>query len=263
MTTFSARLDETGTDGRSPYAIVAGGVSVPEFWKEVENKYSRLLASKGVSAFHWKEWMDRDGDFKGWSELKRKRFIRAKEKIFEKSIVFTIAVAVHRETHGSVKKRMVGIRRFKPDSDCGICFRYARFRICQKLTELFKQGEIRTAPQVQFIVEAGPYAADAHAIYQEIVRSAGSRYRPAMYADMLAGFASVPKGQLKSLEVADYISGRALLDLDTIGLGHRKGQISMVMRPEFLEQWYRDMMEVRAQQQAYGTAKRAASSGRR
>src|SRR6478735_2760123 len=116
MTTFSARLDETGTDGRSPYAIVAGGVSDQELWEEVENKYSRLLASRGVSAFHWKEWMDRDGEFKGWSELKRKRFTRAKEKIFEKSILFTIAVAVHRKTHGSVKKRMVGIRRFKPDS---------------------------------------------------------------------------------------------------------------------------------------------------
>ena len=49
MTTFSARLDETGTDGRSPYAIVASGVSVPEFWGEVETKYFRLLASKGVS----------------------------------------------------------------------------------------------------------------------------------------------------------------------------------------------------------------------
>src|SRR5215469_7683434 len=108
MTMFSARLDETGTDGRSPYAIVAGGVSVLEFWAEVENKYSRLLTSRGVSTFHWKEWMARDGDFKGWSNLKRERFIRAKEKIFEKSIVFTIAIAVHRETHGEVKNVWLG-----------------------------------------------------------------------------------------------------------------------------------------------------------
>jgi hypothetical protein len=114
MTTFSARLDETGTDGRSTYAIVAGGVSVPQFWKEVENKYSRLLASRRVSVFHWKEWMDRDGDFKGWSKLKRERFIRAKEKIFEKSIVFTIAVAVHRETHRSVKKVWSGSEGLSP-----------------------------------------------------------------------------------------------------------------------------------------------------
>ena len=177
MTMFSARLDETGTDGRSPYAIVAGGVSVLEFWAEVENKYSRLLTSRGVSTFHWKEWMARDGDFKGWSNLKRERFIRAKEKIFEKSIVFTIAIAVHRETHGEVKKRMVGVKRFKPDSDCGICFRYARFVICDKLTELFKQGKIKSTPRVEFIVEHGPYAADAHAIYQEIVGTAGSPYR--------------------------------------------------------------------------------------
>ena len=156
---------------------------------------------------------------------------------------------------------MVGVKRFKPDSDCGICFRYARFVICHKLTELFKQGKIKSTPRVEFIVEHGPYAADAHAIYREIVGTAGSRYRPAMYADMLAGFASVPKGQLKSLEVADYISGRALFDLDTTGLGRRKGQISMVMGPEFLEQWYQDMMKVRAHQQAYGRAKRTASRG--
>jgi hypothetical protein len=30
------------------------------------------------------------------------------------------------------------------------------------------------------------------------------------------------------------------------------GQISMVMNPEFLEGWYQDMMQVRAQHQAYG-----------
>lgn len=251
---FSARLDETGTDGRSPYAMVAGGVSVPQLWDKLETSWERLLESRKVSAFHTKEFSAREGDFEGWGELKCKNFAKAQEKVIKKNITMQIAVAVHRDTHAKIKKKWVGVKNFKADSDCGICFRVARFIICEKLVEWKRKGIIETRPRLQLIIEDGPYASDAAVIYQDIKSTIGAKYRPAMHAEMLAGFANIPKGELRSLEAADYIAGRAIRDLErgTFIKPGRSEQISLLMTPEFLDHWNEDMLKEREHRKAFG-----------
>jgi hypothetical protein len=250
---FSARLDETGTDGRSPYAMVAGGVSAVDLWDKLESRWNHLLRSRRVTAYHWSDFNQRKAPFDGWGDLKRRNFQKAQEKIINKTVAIQIAVAVHRETHANVKKRWAGVRNFKADSDCGLCFRVARHLICKKLVEFHANGTIPTKPNVQFIVEDGPYAADAYTIYQETVATIGTKYKPTQYAEMLAGFGSLPKGQLRSLEAADYIAGRAIADLErgTFIEPGRTEQISMLMTPDFLEDWNDRMVKERTRRQEY------------
>ena len=162
---FSARIDETGTDGRSPYVIVAGGVSVPTEWDKLESAWNKLLPSRRVTAFHWKQFAAHDGEFAGWSSLKRKNFVQAIERIIRKTVVFQFAIAVDRAVHTAIKKEWRGVRGFKADSDYGLGFRVARFLVCDKLVRLASASS-----KVQFIVESGPFAADAGVIYESIKR---------------------------------------------------------------------------------------------
>ena len=89
---FSARLDETGTDGRSPYTAVGGAVSTVAQWGKLETAWGKLLSRSRVSAFHTKEFEGRDGDFKKWSDFKRKRFVKAQEKIIRENTLFIYRV---------------------------------------------------------------------------------------------------------------------------------------------------------------------------
>lgn len=257
-TFFSTRLDETGTDGHSPYAIVAGGISRPEHWDELEHLWGRLMKNRGVELFHTREFDAGDGDFAKWGKLKKSNFVRSMQKIVDKTVEFQIAVAVERETHTKIKTEMRGIRGFNPDSDVGLCFRIARFLICDKIATIFPDA------RVQFIVEDGPYAAGAAAIYQEIKKTKGAIYRPARYAEMMTGFASVPKGELRSLEAADYLAGRGIADLQ-IGRFTRPGrqnQISLLAGPDFLRAWHEDMLKEKEHRHKHGhrNVKKASSS---
>ncbi|AGK57301.1 hypothetical protein HYPDE_28108 [Hyphomicrobium denitrificans 1NES1] len=243
---FSVRLDEVGKD-RRPHVIVAGGVGTLEQWSDLEQKWDRLMKSKGIGIFHKCDFDDRKGDFENWGDLKCRNLIKAQEKAIRNCIPFTIAVAVEKKTHAKVKKAMQNIRHFKADSDYGLCFRVIRFLVCQKIAKQVPKAK------VQFLLEQGPDAADASVIYEDIRRTIGAKYRPAMYAEMLNGFASSAKGQFRSLEAADYLAGRAMEDFEA---GHflstkRGNQISMLMDEEFLTHWHEDMIKAREHRRAH------------
>jgi hypothetical protein len=154
-------LDETGTGGESPYAIVAGGISAPDQWDKLEVSWKRLMASRRVGHFHHTDFIGRQGDFGGWSNLKCDNFRKTMEKIIAKTVAFQVVVAVHRDTHADIKKRWRGVHGFKADSDYGLCFRVARFLICDVIAR-------RVSPhaRVSFLVESGPGTADAGVIYE-------------------------------------------------------------------------------------------------
>jgi hypothetical protein len=259
LTVFlSARLDEAGTDERSPYAIVAGAVAAQHQWDRLEASWASLLKRRGVAAFHSKEFNHRKGDFKGWGKLKCGNFIKAQNKIIKRNAVFSVAVAVEKDTHASVKREMRGIRYFKGDSDVGLCFRILSFLMCEKVSEYAQNAKVK------FIVEDGPYSADVYKIYQDIVRWRDAKYRPTKYGGMFSGFASVPKGDLQSLEVADFLAGRSLADLNEGRFinAPRPGQISMLAHREFLLQWHQDMLAEREHRQQHGRrSKKKPSSG--
>ena len=124
-----------------------------------------------------------------------------------------------------------------------------RFYACKKIAEQ------RTDAKISFIVEDGPYSADMGQIYQDVINTIGAKYQPAKFADMLNGFAHVPKGRLRSLEIADYIAGQAVTDIKKgifVSPG-RPEQISMLITPDSLRYWHEKMIEERKKGQNYGT----------
>lgn len=241
---FTARLDETGTDGSSEYVTLGGGVSFLPRWDLLERAWGHKL---GKRLFHLVDFDARQGDFEGWGDLKCRLFENSLKKIIRDSIVFRVAISVNSKAHAAVKKRMTGIKGFRPDSDYGLCLRYLMFQTCEQLTKI--DAECR----LSIIVEDGPCSEGANATYQKVSAMQG-KWKPARHAHRLAGFTSLPKGELRSLEVADYIVGRehARMLSGRKPDGRRAPVLGILLTPEHLETWYSGMLKEKGARRAFG-----------
>jgi hypothetical protein len=185
---FSARLDETGTDGRSKFTLVGGAISPPESWDALEAAWNGLLKRAGVAAYHWKEYNDpHDETFGPWSRLKRERFEVAQKKIVRECTSFRVAVGVERAVHADVKRRMKGIKGFRADSDYSLCLRWLLFAACEELVKL--DADCR----LSVLVEDGPWTAGAKETYNHVAAMTGGR-KPAKHAHRYAGSRRLPRG---------------------------------------------------------------------
>ena len=246
---FSAHLDETGTDGNSPYTVVAGAVAIAPQWDKLEAAWRRMLDNAKVSAYHWKQFHDGHDDFVGWSEFKRKRFVEKQERIINRNTVFRVSVGVEGAAHAEVKQRMKGVKGFRPESDYSLCLRYLMFSTSEQL------AKIDPDHRLSILVEDGPYASGAMETYQHVAAMTG-KWKPAKHAHRLAGFASAPKGARLSLEAADYLAGEELTRMLRAKRSRRGAQtLSLLLTGQLLEQWYGGMVKEKAKRREYGRRK--------
>jgi hypothetical protein len=235
---FSARFDETGTDGRSAYTLVGGAVATSDQWNKLESAWGNLLSRSNITAYHWKEFNDPNNKIFGkWTHLKRKRFMSAQEKIIINNTIFRIAVGLESAAHADIKGRMKGIKGFRPESDYSLCLRYLMFWTCEHLVK------IDAGCRLTILVEDGPWASGAMKTYQQVAAMTGPG-KPAKHAHRLAGFGSAPKGERLSLEAADYLAGsehrRLLAGLPP---SRRAGTLAVLLSGPLLEQWYEGMLK--------------------
>ena len=250
VTLFSAHLDETGTDGRSRFTVVAGAVSSASGWGKLETAWGKLLANKGVKAFHWKEFTDGQGDFCNWSKLKRERFENSINKIIERNTIFRVSIGIEQAVHTDIKRRMKGIKGFHPESDYSLCLRYLMFSTSEQLLRIDKDHRLSV------LVEDGPYARGAFVTYQRVARMTGP-YRPAKHAHRLAGFAAAPKGEFRSLEAADYLAATEHARMVNRRFRRQRGveRLSLLLTENQLEKWYQGMINEKKRRRIYGKRK--------
>ena len=246
MVIFSAHLDETGTDGKSPYTVIGGAVATKGQWDKLEAAWGRLLTRSNVSAYHWKEFTDRKDDFAGWSDFKCKRFTDAQEKIIRNNTLFRVSVGLDGAVHADIKKRMKGVKGFAPESNYSLCLRYLMFVTCEQLAEPYPDCLLT------ILVEDGPWASGAMETYQRVQAMTG-RWKPAKHAHRLKGFGSAPKGERLSLEAADYLAGTEHARL-LAGKRPRRSvkTLSMLLTPPILERWYEGMIKEKEARRTYG-----------
>ncbi len=243
---WSMRLDESGTDGRSPYTVVGGAVALPGQWGKLERAWNALLVRSKVPAYHWKEFHDRNNAVFGkWSQLKRKRFMGAQEKIINRNTLFRVSTGIERKLHADVKVLMRGIKGFHPDSDYTLALRYLMFHTCDELVKIDPNARLVV------MIEDGPWAAGAAAAYRRVAAMTAKK-RPAKHAHRLAGFAIVCKGDRVSLEAADHIAGEEHARM-VAGRRPPKGGklLSQLWAKKELNHWYKLMIEEKDRRRAY------------
>lgn len=256
MALFSARLDETGTDGRSQFTLVGGAIAPPESWDALEVSWDALLKKSGVAAYHWKEFNDpHDETFGGWGRMKRDRFVTAQEKMIAQCTSFRVAVGVERAVHADVKRRMKGIKGYHPDSDYSLCLRWLMFQTCEELAKLDSDCRL------SILVEDGPWVSGAIQTYQRVAAMTAKR-KPAKHAHRLAGFGSAPKGERLSLEAADYIAGSELTRLLAGGKRRNRDTLAVMLTKPLLEQWYEGMLAEKEARREFARNRKATSSER-
>lgn len=254
VTLFSARLDETGTDGCSKFMLVGGAIATPQNWDALEKAWNVLLREYGVCAYHWKEFNDQNNEtFGGWSRSERDRFISAQESIVAEHTYFRVSVGVERAIHADIKRRMKGITGFHPKSDYSLCLHWLMFHSCEQLVQEYPDCRLN------FLVEDGPWTPGALQTYQRVATITAKR-QPAKHAHHLAGFSSAPKGERPSLEAADYIAGSELKRLLAGGKRASQDTLAVMLNERLLEQWYKWMIEEKEARREFARNRKAASS---
>jgi hypothetical protein len=225
--------------------VVGGAVSADNAWGKLEASWSNLLKRSKVTAYHWKEFQDRDEDFKGWSDFKRKRFVETQEKIINSNALFRVSIGLESAVHAEIKGRMKGIKGFVAESDYSLCLRYLMFHTSEQLLKVDRNHRLA------ILVEDGPWASGALTTYQRVSAMIG-KWKPAKHAHRLAGFAMAPKGKFRSLEAADYIAGSEHARMLGGDLSPRhRGYLSMLLTRPDLERWYEGMMAEKENRRAF------------
>ena len=246
MVNLSARLDESGTDGKSPYTVLGGAVSSKDGWAKLETAWGRLLNRTKVSVYHSKEFNERKEDFTGWSDFKCKRFVSFQEKIIEYNTLFRVSVGIEGAVHADIKKRMKGLKGFRPDSNYSLCLRWLMFATCERLAKTYPDHRLT------FLVEDGPWSSGAMNTYQHVAKMTGE-WKPAKHAHRLAGFRSMPKGERLSLEAADYIVGAEHARFLAGGSTRQeRGKLSLLVAADELERWYEGMIREKESRRVHG-----------
>jgi hypothetical protein len=246
VTIFSARLDETGTNERSPYTIVSGAVASLAQWKKLETAWSQLLARAHIQSFHSKEFNAREVPFDTWSDFKCKRFSANQDKLVKKHTLFRIAVGVDDAVHAEIKAKMKGVKGFRADSNYGLCLRYLMFLACETI-----EKQITSDFKMTIMLEDGPWAAGAVNLYTRVSAMTG-KWKPAKHAHRLAGISVIPKGGSLSLEAADYLAGiyhkRMLCRRFSV---RDNPQVAILLNRKVLERWYEGMVAEKESRRDY------------
>lgn len=253
---YSARLDESGTDEKAPYSVVAGAVATPKQWEKAESSWANLLSRSKVSSYHWKEFKDRKGDFKGWTHLKRQRFVSTQEKIIQTKTFFRASVGVDCAAHREKKKRLQGITGFYPESDCGLCFHLLVYLMCKTLSE-----HAPPKSRLTVMLEEGPWTKGALESWDRM-RGIPRKLKPSPFAHQLAGISIMSKGECLSLEIADYLAGEERNRLER-GRQPPKGveTLSVLLDERALEYWYKQIIARKEARRKFWRDARKASLG--
>lgn len=244
---FSARLDESGTDGISPHTVVGGAVATADNWDKLEAAWRRLLVRSKVSSYHGKEFKDGKGNFSGWSKIKINRFIKSQEKIIKAHTLFRVSVGIEDAIHSEIKSLMKDVKGFRPSSNYGLCLRYLMFIASERLVDSGYHNHRLTV-----LVEDGPWLRSADSTYWDVSRMIKG-HKVAKHAHRLDGFGHAPKGACLSLEAADYIAGSEHgRFMSGGGTRQEAGALSLLLDRNELEKWYEGMIEEKERRRAHG-----------
>jgi hypothetical protein len=68
----TAFFDESGHSASSRVVAMGGALAGPKQWAEVRRKWEAALGKFGVNVFHMTDFENRQGEFRGWDEIRKR-----------------------------------------------------------------------------------------------------------------------------------------------------------------------------------------------
>jgi hypothetical protein len=144
-------MDESGTHAGAPNMIVGGYVARLGQCYDLEKKFGMLLIRNGLTYHHTKEFIQRTGEYKGWSHDKQEKFIKEASKIIRKNTLCGFTVTLKHEDYRDFYLSNTRPKKFLLDSKYGLCFRILLSFLPTMVQKSFGNNKI----EMHIVLEAG------------------------------------------------------------------------------------------------------------
>lgn len=101
---LKAYMDESGIHGGARICAIGGWVATEAAWNTFCGKWSKVLASEGVSAFHMNPFEQGEGDFTGWSKERKHRFLGKLIRVIQKCRIQAVGSALVTEEYAALSQ---------------------------------------------------------------------------------------------------------------------------------------------------------------
>ncbi len=75
MAVLAAYFDDSGSYPEHPLVVMCGAVASTKQWKDFSIQWNKVLRSEGISVFHMADCENFEGEFKGWTPIRKRDFI--------------------------------------------------------------------------------------------------------------------------------------------------------------------------------------------
>jgi hypothetical protein len=199
---ISAHLDESGTHKGSKFTTMGGWIATEEQWLGFPEAWSQFLSQYEVSSFHSHEFWHGEGQFAGWSDRKKRKFLSEAMVVLQNATIMSIGTGIINEQYDKFRSTFK-VKRYRKDSKYGFCF-----RLCLGMSLNYV---IEKCPKerISFLLESGdPNAGDAQRIFDGL-KNGMTTYgggRPTVVAPYLGSLSFDSKVNFPSLEGADLVA---------------------------------------------------------
>jgi hypothetical protein len=189
------KLDASGTDAENPIVTMGGYVGLLTGWLDFEVRARMIFDRYEVAVLHAKKFYVTDGDFVGWTRVKKQTFVRELQDCILGRLDLGISTSLVKAEHAKMKKaRNIGHN----ESDFGFCLRHSIARLVSDpvMDEAFKKGFDLT-----IVHESGDEnAQDAQRVFNEIKRASSEHNR------RLRSFGFADKASTIGLQIGDFLA---------------------------------------------------------
>ena len=121
----SLHVDDSGTHDGSRGVVLAGFVSTPEQWSHFDRDWRSLLQEFQIPRyFHMADFESRFGVYEGWSNERRKEFIKKLTGIIRRRSIAGIAASCPAHNYEKLKAGLPKVAFQTPFTMCmGVCWR--------------------------------------------------------------------------------------------------------------------------------------------
>ena len=186
-------LDDSGTDPQNRIITLAGFAASDEQWAAFEREVEPTFAEYNVGILHTKELHDTDGDFAGWSVLRKQAFIAKVGRALAHHVPLGMSHSVLKSTYEAHAKERLPRRT---SSDYAFCFN----RILDWCLRDVRVGKVANTEGVAFVLECGnENNPDAEKTFWEVRERYGLQ-------DVLRSISFVGKTSCRAIQTADMLA---------------------------------------------------------
>jgi hypothetical protein len=155
-------LDESGTDPQNPVITVGGYCGTEEQWGAFEAAVEPVFGKYGVAILHARDLHASDGEFAGWSRLRKEAFVAELCRTLSKSIPLGMSMSAAKDQYAAYARKQGNRRTVTPYTFC------ANVILDWVMTDIHV-GRIANVDGVAFVLEDGFHSSEAEWNFREVI----------------------------------------------------------------------------------------------